>query len=130
MFLLCDPGLLLPPDAEDVGEHERFWHRVVEWSSDKRVALGPEAHELVIRHFEMQGWPDYQPPFCPRGLAGLACGALNRLLASKREPMGPPASAASLVPSYVRHQDGELAIAIDVTSRWQAPPVALSLIHI
>jgi hypothetical protein len=126
VFLLCDPGLLLPPDADDVGEHEQFWRRVVEWSSDKRVALGPEAHDLVIRHFESQGWPDYQPPRCPRGLGSLARGALNRLLASKREPIDGPVETPTLTPRYVRHVDGELAIAIDVTSNWNVSPVGLA----
>jgi len=126
MFFLCDPGLLLPPNAPDLHEHERFWRRLVEWASDKRVALGPETHDLIIEYFELHGWPNYQPPRCPQGLSNLARSALHRLLATKREPASPPVNAVELDPKYVRHEDGELAIAIDITSQWDKAPVALA----
>lgn len=126
MFVLCDPGLLLPPDEADVPLHGSFWRGLIEWAADKRLALGPETHQLVIQHFTTKGWPDYHPPLCPDGLGGLAAGALNRLLAKRLEPASPPEGTATLDPKYIGHEDGELAIVIDVTSDWKKPPVAMA----
>lgn len=117
---------MLPPDEEDVSSHIRFWRSLIEWAADKRTALGPETHDVVINHFTASGWPNYEPPFCPHGLSGLAASALNRLLASRREAISMPRHEAALDPKYVRDDDGALAIAFDVTSEWEEPPVALA----
>lgn len=126
MFVLCDPGLLLPPDETDIPQHGTFWEGLIEWAADKRLALGPETHQLVIQHFTAKGWPAYKPPHCPEGLGGLAAGALNRLLAKRFEPVSSPVGDATLDPKYIRHEDGELAIVFDVTSEWTKPPVAIA----
>jgi hypothetical protein len=126
LFVLCDPGLLLPPLGEDVPSHESFWKTLIAWAADRRVSLAPETHEVVIHYFRKEGWPDYEPPFCPRGLKGIASGALSRLLSRNRIPEGPGQTIPSLNPGYVRHEDGALAIALDVSSDWVEGPAALA----
>lgn len=107
-FLLCDPAILLPPDDEDPDRGLAFWERLIRWSADRRVRLGPESLDLVHATFSDLGWPDLEPPGCPKALKHSARQALNGLLGRVRSPSGsrPP---ISVVPRTVpRHLAGEL----------------------
>ncbi len=78
--VLCDPGLLRPPPTDDVAGGARFWQGVVEWAGDSRVRLGPACQQYLAAALVNDGWPDFQPPSCPRALKRDASRALNSLL--------------------------------------------------
>jgi hypothetical protein len=126
LFVLCDPGLLLPPNDQDFSRHADFWRVLIGWAADRRVSLAPETHQVVIDHFRREGWPNYDPPLCPSGLRGIASAALTRLLSRKQIPESPGADIPDLDPPYVRFGDGALAIALDLASIWEDAPAAIA----
>jgi hypothetical protein len=126
LFVLCDPGLLLPPNDQDFSRHADFWRILVGWAADRRVSLAPETHQVVIDHFRREGWPNYEPPLCPSGLRGIASAALTRLLSRKQIPASSGRDIPELDPAYVRFDDGALAIALDLSSIWEDAPGALA----
>jgi hypothetical protein len=107
-FLLCDPALLLPPDTDDQGRGVVFWQRLITWSADHRVRLGPTTLDLVLAEFGDLGWPSFEPPACPVALKRTARKSLNNLLARvqlARDDAEPIAAIPLLTP---RHRRGKL----------------------
>jgi hypothetical protein len=118
-FLLCDPGLLLVPDVDDGANGPLFWTRLIGWSADRRLRLGPESHALVLRHIEDHGWPRlFEPPACPNSLQRLARRGLSVLLSQvavpsqSRQDGAPP----TLRPAYVADRRAAPAIGCDAAN--------------
>lgn len=117
-FLLCDPGLLLPPGGESVERHQEFWRRLVDWSADRRLRLGLQGREAVLHHLDVNGWPDYSPPHCPASLKRDALLAVNRMLAAvAHDPPNEAAEVADLDPAYVKDEDCGMALALDLVEQ-------------
>ena len=117
-FLLCDPGLLLPPYGESVERHQEFWRRLLDWSADRRLRLGLQSREAVFHHLDLNGWPDYNPPHCPATLKRDALRAVNRLLAAvASEPPSEAAEVPGLDPAYVKDEEGGMALALDLAEQ-------------
>lgn len=115
-FLLCDPALLMPPPPDEEGAAD-FWSRLVEWSSDRRLRLGPAGHQMIVSLLGEFGWPQYDSARYPPGLARLAYRALATLLsqvATATPKVGGPSPA--LVPKYQAHEMGEAAIGTDAAA--------------
>lgn len=107
-FLLCDPALLLPPETDDEERGLYFWQRLITWSADHRVRVGPMTLDLVHASFADMGWPRYEPPACPTALARTARRSLNTLLARTQIPSDAHPSV-SVVPALTpSHRSGEL----------------------
>lgn len=117
-FLLCDPALVAAPGpTDDVSASREFWVRLIAWSGDRRVRLGRECRALVLDELAEAGWPDYHPPRCPGGLAGIAAQRLNVLLtslAAADENVSACSEIPTLDPEYVRSETGALALAMDL----------------
>jgi len=112
-FLLCDPALLMPPPADAEGA-VRFWTRLIEWSVDRRLRLGPAGYELVLSLLGTVGWPKREHNKYPPGLGQLAHRALSTLLqqvavASDGLREDPP----TLSPEYLAVEPGGQAIGTD-----------------
>lgn len=114
-FLLCDPALMMPP-PEDVDGAVYFWKRLIEWSVDRRLRLGPSGHEMVVALLGTVGWPKRDVANYPPGLGQLAHRALATMLkqvAVPSEDVKPPNPPPSLMPPYRAHPMGEMAISVD-----------------
>lgn len=106
--MLCDPALLLPPPRDATTDGLDFWRRVVGWSANRRLRVGPESLALVFAAYEELGWPNTEYPACPPPLQRLAHGALSDLLGRLRRDTD-PAKAVRRIPTLSpRHQGGEL----------------------
>jgi hypothetical protein len=117
-FLLCDPGLLLPPGGESVERHQEFWRHLVEWSADRRLRLGLQGREAVMRHLNLNGWPDYSPPHCPTSIKRDARRAVNRLLAAvAHDPPNEAADVPELDPVYTKDTECGIALALDIVEQ-------------
>lgn len=118
-FLLCDPALLLPPETDDADRGLHFWLRLITWSADHRVRVGPISLDLVHASFADLGWPHYQPPGCPAALAQAARRSLNGLLARVQVPPEAQPDVAVVPALTPSHRSGELveeAIGYDAAS--------------
>jgi hypothetical protein len=121
-FLLCDPGLIIPP-PQGGDEHLRsFWLRVIEWSTDRRLKLGPESFHFTINLFGQANWAFLEHAACSVD----ARSALNRLLASVQPAANLPDSAPSLTPRYTFIPEGERALARDLGATWREELLALA----
>lgn len=118
-FVLCDPGLVIPPNAEDVSAHRAFWVRVIEWAHDRRLKLGVESFQVLFEEYERRGWPDYEEPMCPVALSVDARTAVARLLSSVRTPRRESNQIPQLSPRYIRDEDAECALAMDFAAEWE-----------
>jgi hypothetical protein len=138
-IVLCDPGLLVPPARDDVATGVVFWPRLVEWSADRRVRLGPATQQCLVTALGDIGWPDFAPPGCPTGLRGNASRALHALISrvaslevtDKELPtLDPlysgPIDAASSIGSDASALDGGglVGLATD-TAHWSSPADAV-----
>lgn len=122
--VLCDPALLMPPPPDERGAAQ-FWARLVEWSSDHRVRLGPASHELVISLLGKFGWPERKTGSYPPGMAQLAYRTLATMLgqALAAEKID---NVPTLSPRYVPGDEGEAAIGSDAASLHQTPLLGLA----
>jgi hypothetical protein len=124
-FLLCDPGLMLPPEGDSVERYQEFWRRLVAWSADRRVQLGLQGHDAVVRHLNSNGWPNYEPPHCPDSLRRDAFQAVNRLIgAGVREPNQEAKDIPDLDPEYTRDAECGAALALDLVEQHDESLVA------
>ncbi len=118
-FLLCDPGLLLPPAGESVERHQEFWRRLLDWSADRRLRLGLQSREAVLHYLNVHGWPDYSPPHCPASLKRDALLAVNRMLAAvAHDPPNEAAEVPEMNPKYVKDEDCGMALALDLVEQY------------
>lgn len=118
-FLLCDPGLLLPPSGESVERHQEFWRRLLDWSADRRLRLGLQGREAVLHYLAIHGWPDYSPPHCPASLKRDALLAVNRMLAAvAQDPPNKAAEVPGIDPTYVKDEDCGMALALDLAEQY------------
>jgi len=79
VFVLCDPALLMPP-PDDVEAAVHFWTRLVEWSADRRLRLGPSTYAIVLDLLGKSDWPTPGSIPYPPGLGQLAGKALSTIL--------------------------------------------------
>lgn len=119
-FLLLDPGLVVPPEAENaVAEYQAFWVRVVGWAADRRVRLGALGRDVALERLGIS-WPNGEPPHCPTALAREAMQALNTLL-TRVAPLPPDEASEGVadhfVPAYVRDSGLGTALAFDVAEQ-------------
>jgi hypothetical protein len=123
-FVLCDPALLMPPPADEEGA-AHFWARLIEWSTDHRLRLGPTSYELVVLLLGRFGWPQLKVDNYPPGMAQLAHRALSTMLgqALGGDTQDPP---PSLTPRYLGHDEGEAAIGSDAAALHQLRLLALA----
>lgn len=123
-FVLCDPALLMPPPSDELGA-ARFWARLVEWSSDHRVRLGPASHALVVSTLGRFGYPQRDAQKYPPGLAQLAHRTLAIMLgqALAAEIKGP---SPRLTPRYQANDEGEAAISADIAALHDSPLIGLA----
>jgi hypothetical protein len=128
-FVLCDPGLVMPPGSSEVETARMFWTRLIEWSNDRRVKLGVESFQILLDFFAARGWPDFVEPACPSELRMSARTALNRVLSSVREPVHSAAQIPVLTPRYLRDADAECALAIDLSATWAEELLALATVE-
>jgi hypothetical protein len=126
-FVLCDPALLMPP-PDDVEAAVRFWTRLVEWSADRRLRLGPLAYEVVLGLLGKGGWPDAGTIPYPPGLGKLAARALSTIL-QQVLPAGDgdePEKTPILDPNYRLDAAAALAIAHDAVRYYDHGLVGLA----
>jgi hypothetical protein len=155
-FLLCDPGVLVPPlPDEEAVSHQRYWRNLVAWSNDRRLKLGLEGRAAVLEELGRLGWPEATPPQCPRPLCRDARKAIGVLLSRVVSPehYRQPGTPSTFQPEYARgvslgaaladdvcgDRSGWMAGAASVPSHWAeetdnvrvvpGPPDALALIH-
>jgi len=120
-ILLCDPAILLPPDTSDPDRGVAFWQRLITWSADHRVRLGPTTLDLVHATFADLGWPNYDPPGCPTALKRVARRSLNGLLARVQLPTDSHPTIAVVPTLMPNHRSGDLveeAIGHDAATLW------------
>jgi hypothetical protein len=124
-FLLCDPGLLLPPCGESVEHHQEFWRRLLAWSADRRLRLGLQGRAAVLDYLRTNGWPDFSPPHCPDSIARDARRAVNEMLASvAHDPPNKASEVPELNPTYTKDADCGVALAIDIAEQHDKALVA------
>lgn len=99
--LLCDPALLGPP-PDDLAEAVDFWTRVVEWSADRRLRLGPATYAVVLDLVGNGEWPTPGSIPYPPGLGQLASRALSTILQQVLSDgdASEPESVPAMTPSY------------------------------
>jgi hypothetical protein len=115
-FLLLDPALVAPTEGTTAHGLD-FWERVIGWNADKRAYLGPVTQDLVYGIFGELGWPDYEPPGCPRPLAASARRSLTGLLSRVKQPSDPrPGPTPSISPAHRGGTLVEESIAEDATN--------------
>lgn len=112
--LLCDPALLGPPPDDPV-EAVDFWTRLVEWSADRRLRLGPATYAIVLDLLGDCGWPTPGSIPYPPGLSREAGRALSTILQQvlSRDDESEVASIPTMTPSYRRDPAAAEAIAKD-----------------
>lgn len=122
--VLCDPGLVMPPPQ--VPEHAaQFWARLVEWSGDHRLRLGPAGRARVVSLLGAIGWPDRHSHAYPDGMAQLAYRSLGLILGQALvADVEPP--AATLSPDYGVSEEAANAIALDAAALHTQGLVALA----
>ena len=136
-FLLCDPALLLPPEPQAAEIGLDFWPRLVAWSANRRVRIGPETLQLVYSAYEDLGWPTLQYPACPAALQRTAHRALAILLSRGHEAdetcavdriptLSPHHTRGDLVEEAIGHDAAALAspelIALATSDDFWSPP--------
>lgn len=123
-LVLCDPALLMPPPPDEDGA-ARFWTRLIEWSADHRVRLGPASYGVVVGMLGHFGYPRRDASKYPPGLAQLAHRTLAIMLgqALAAEIKDPP---PSLTPQYQANQEGEAAIGADLAALHQSALLGLA----
>lgn len=119
-FLLCDPGLLVPPtDDADVADFQGFWVRMVAWSTDRRVRLGQFGRDVILEQLG-ESWPAVTPPQCPQALVRDARLAIGRLLAAVA-PLPQEGAIEGNVdcfsPAYVHNDELADSMALDVAQQ-------------
>ncbi len=121
IFVLCDPALVMPP-PEDAESAVHFWRRLIEWSADHRLRLGPAGHEMVLDLLGAVGWPEREAANYPPGFGQLAYRALATMLhrVSVAEESNYEFTPPSLSPSYRAHPMGERAIGSDAVALHQS----------
>jgi hypothetical protein len=111
--VLCDPALLMPvPDDEQ--KAIAFWRRLVEFSVDNRLRLGPVGYETVISLAGNFEWPIRTREEYPPGFSQLAERTFWKLLSKvltsdAARPVPPPA----IQPEHQRYSPAGAAIATD-----------------
>jgi hypothetical protein len=122
-FVLCDPALMMPPPPDE-NEGAQFWARLIEWSADHRLRLGPAGYELVVSLLGEFGWPKRDAANYPPGMAQLAHRSLAMLLkqVAAAETRHPPPRLSP------RHQPdgGEEAIGMDAAALHESPILGLA----
>lgn len=79
--LLLDPGILVPPEAPPT-DWRGFWIRLVEWSSDRRIKLGPASHAFIVHLYAELGYPHLELYVHPPALRHEYRKAIDRILTS------------------------------------------------
>lgn len=122
--VLCDPALLMPPPADEEGA-AHFWARLIEWSADHRVRLGPASYNLVVALLGTFGWPQRDVASYPPGMAQLAYRTLATMLSQvlSAELNSP---TPTLTPRYLAHEQGEAAIGADAAALHDSPLLGLA----
>jgi hypothetical protein len=78
--ILCDPSLLIPPDGDEPDISAAFWVRLIDWSRDRRLRLGPMTYDLVSAQYSERNWQAFDPPACPSELGRPGRRAIYQLL--------------------------------------------------
>jgi hypothetical protein len=120
-FLLCDPALLMPPPPDEQGA-ARFWSRLIKWSTDHRLRLGPAGYAQVVSLLGEVGWPERDAKHYPPGMAQLAYRTLAMLLKQvAAADIQPPAPRLS-----PNHRAQEESIGADVAALHSSPILGLA----
>ena len=120
LFLLLDPGLLVPPPREtSASDHHAYWLRLIEWSADRRLRLGRRGQQAVL---EILGtdWPNPSPPRCPHGMKREASRALNVLLGAVvtvPDDYQPTGRVDASDPRYVKDGTIEVSLRADIAEQ-------------
>lgn len=119
MKLLLDPHIIVIADEQyenrPMESKHSYWDRIIRWSTDNRVRLGPESHALISGHFSEFGYPANEiDPALPH-IARECSTAVNRLLSRVMEP-NIDSREIFFTPKYLGSANSELALKFDLTS--------------
>ncbi|MEU2005954.1 DUF2325 domain-containing protein [Rhodococcus sp. NPDC019627] len=114
MKLLLDPRLLIfPSETSDRKQLIEIWGRIVDWSSDSRIAIGTESLEHVWNHFGEVGYPEKDLAMYPPALRNEYRQALNKIMSRIIEHCNHP-TELDVRPEYVGSEEQKNALTRDV----------------